>query len=395
MKVLKPNTIVQFINYSPKIYSGFDKFNILLAKKMKFKNIQSIFVFNDEVTLPDLISDLKKENISIELICTKNKIRILLDTLKIYRKYKPDIVHSHFDNYIQLLTAIISKIFSSQHYTSFHSMITPFNANEYSKKKGKFKHFLLSCYYKTLVSLSVKIFFVSNAIKEQFKQISNINSNKLNTLYLGVETENTPTKQPVQSDTYNKNTSTIILCNISAIEETKGIDILIHALYLVKSKYPNLNFKCYHIGGLRSNNSFNINYENKLKKLVHDLKLDENFIWLGQRNDILKQLESIDIYIHPSRNEGLGVSIMEACTMSKPIIATNIGGIPEIVHHESNGFLFKIDEVQELADYILILLNNETLRLKMGHESKQIVKKYFNIDIQTTILSKLYSGETS
>lgn len=395
MSNLHPNTIIQFISYSPKVYSGFDKFNILLSKKMKSKNFQSIFIYTDEVNLPELVSDLVAENIKFELISTKNKFKLLLDIIKIYAKYKPNIVHSHFDNYIQLITLILSKIFFSHHYTSFHSMITPFNANEYSYRKGQLKHLMLKFYYKTLINLSDKVFFVSNAINEQFIQISNINSKKLITLYLGVEVQKTNVKESFQLNIYDENLKKIKLCNISAIEEIKGIDILINALHQVKSKEPNLNFICYHIGGLRSNNSLNLNYELKLKKLVRDLKLSDNFIWLGQRSDILKQLETIDIYIHPSRIEGLPVSIMEACTISLPIIANNVGGIPEIVHHESNGFLFRNNSVEELTEYILILLKNKDLRIKMGNKSKQIVNKYFNNETQTTILSEIYSGKIS
>jgi glycosyltransferase involved in cell wall biosynthesis len=387
---VKNKTIIHFICYSPRIYSGFDRFNLLLACKLKEKGFESVLVFSDRIEVQSIIDDAEKEGIKIELISTKNSYSKVRDLLKIYFKYKPLIVHSHFDNFFQLTTALLSFFFSAKHFTSFHSMISSLNVREYKIEKGQLKFHMLRLYYRILIILSKKVLCVSDAVKNQFNEYSSSFSNNIQCLYLGVEIIPSDISKNILRSKQSLPIEKVLLCNVSAIECIKGIDILLEALNILKEKHHLKNFKCYHIGGIRSESNENREFSKILKKLVISLNLENEFIWLGLRNDVNEILSAFDIYIHPSRMEGIGVSIMEACAHSLPVVGSQVGGIPEIIKHNKNGFLFTTESSVELANYLNLLICNINLREKMARESLNLVKESFDIKKQAEKLKEIY-----
>jgi glycosyltransferase involved in cell wall biosynthesis len=386
----KPKIIIQFICYSPRIYSAFDKYNLLLSRHLKQNGLQSVFVFSDKIDVQAIKDDLIKEGVIIELIDTKSKLTITRDVLHIFIKYKPAVVHVHFENFIQFLAAILSVIFRSKYFITFHSTISKLSITEYPKKKGISKLIILRLYYKTLIAVSQHVFCVSQAIKKQFHEYSASASKKIQCLYLGVQV-NFDKKLRVDLRSFlSLPQDDILLCNISAIEPIKGIDVIIKAVYLLKNKYKISGFKFYHIGGLRNESEEGRAYEKEIRELVHELKIENEFIWMGHRNDINEILSSFDIYVHPSRMEGLGLALMEAGSHSFPLIGSNVGGIPEIVHHEENGFLFPLESSEILAEYLKELIENPSLRKIFGKASFDTVYENFNIENQTLKLLAHY-----
>ena len=111
---------------------------------------------------------------------------------------------------------------------------------------------------------------------------------------------------------------------------------------------------------------------NSLRQLIAEAELNRKIMSLGIRNDINDILNISDIYLQPSRTEGLSLSIMEALNYSLPVIGTRVGGIPEIVHEGENGYLFE----KENADRIEILVNNREVREMMGRKSKVISSRF-------------------
>lgn len=99
-----------------------------------------------------------------------------------------------------------------------------------------------------------------------------------------------------------------------------------------------------------------------------------------------------DIYILPSYNEGLPMSILEAMTYGLPIVTTHVGGIPDAVIDGVNGFLVPPGVPNILADRLRRLITNETLRERMGYASYHIVKERFELSKIINSLEKLYSN---
>lgn len=138
------------------------------------------------------------------------------------------------------------------------------------------------------------------------------------------------------------------------------------------------------------------------------LRLDDlNFLWIGdgELNNVIKAknvnitgwfadrkiglsyLNKIDIYLQTSEWEGLPISLIEAMTLEKPIIATNIIGNRDLITHGVNGFLFQT--VDECVEYINTL-RNEKLRMAFGKSGRKIVEEKFNLNKNFESLAQIY-----
>ena len=104
----------------------------------------------------------------------------------------------------------------------------------------------------------------------------------------------------------------------------------------------------------------------------------------------------MDIYCQPSRSEALPLAIMEAGMAGLPIVGSRVGGIPEIVFDDLNGFLFDNCNANQLAECLFRLITDPGLRIRMGKNSKEHMMKYFNIQTQAkAICNKYLTGVNS
>lgn len=386
----KTKNILQFICYNPRIYSGFDNFQVKLTKKLNDHSFQNVLVYSDTLNLQKLKKDILDNHGIIETISTGTVWQIIRDLIRIFKKYKPSVVHSHFDNRIHFLVALFALFSRTTFYFSFWSELTPLKRHEYIKTKGIIKYILIRSYYAFLVLVSRNGLMGSNALRSQFKELHPEHNSKILTFYLGTEIFSNRKSVDSLREDFRIPEGFTVISNISAIEPIKGIHILIDALILLKVKYHYQHFICFHIGKVRGGTIDQINYSNSLTEKVRSSGLDENFIWLDYLEDVTDILKMSDIYVHPSIQEGLGSANLEAATQSLPIIGMDTGGMSEIVHDGINGFLLQDFSAESLCDCINILLNDKQLRLKMGAESYHLVTKTFNVENQVEMLVKIY-----
>lgn len=130
----------------------------------------------------------------------------------------------------------------------------------------------------------------------------------------------------------------------------------------------------------------------QVNKLIIDNNLEKKVKiggWIsGEKKE--EVYNSSDIFILPSYNEGLPMSILEAMSYGLPIIATNIDGIPETIDKEMNGFMIQPGDYKTLAEKIDLLANNKELRLNMGHKSCEIALEKFDINNINQQLCAIY-----
>lgn len=126
-----------------------------------------------------------------------------------------------------------------------------------------------------------------------------------------------------------------------------------------------------------------------LEKKINQNGLFEIINYIGWVSDVQKSqyLKNCDVYILPSYNEGLPISILEAMSYGKPIISTKIGGIPEIVIQGRNGILIEPGDIDGIESSIDFFINNEDTLRKFGEESKIIIENY----MPEKVLNKLHS----
>jgi glycosyltransferase involved in cell wall biosynthesis len=147
----------------------------------------------------------------------------------------------------------------------------------------------------------------------------------------------------------------------------KGVDILIKAFQIVSNKYPDFTLKL--VG-------HELEYD--AKRYFDNLNSKVQF-YAPQFYDSLKEkFLNCYCFVLPSRQEGMGRVLLEAMSSGKPVIGANVGGIPEIINEGRNGFLFKSEDVDELAAKLDSLLGNLRLAKKMGQYGRNLINDRFS-----------------
>lgn len=128
-------------------------------------------------------------------------------------------------------------------------------------------------------------------------------------------------------------------------------------------------------------------YRNHYETLARPIK---NIIFTGSVPEICKYFAVADIFVLTSRSEGLPTVLLEASACGKPIVATDIGGISDIVIHGKTGFLAKPNDISSFVYYCKLLLNDEILSRKLGQHGYEHVRKQFNWNIITKKYESIY-----
>lgn len=117
-----------------------------------------------------------------------------------------------------------------------------------------------------------------------------------------------------------------------------------------------------------------------LEKEATTLGIANNVRFLGFRDDVPSILEAIDIFALPSLSEGLPLAILEALALEKPVVATNVGGIPEVIEEGAVGYLVPPKNSEALADKILYLLRYPEVAIKMGKSGRRRIEEFFTVE---------------
>lgn len=130
--------------------------------------------------------------------------------------------------------------------------------------------------------------------------------------------------------------------------------------------------------------------------LAKTLQIDNYIDFVGEINNVANYYNSSQLVILPTFYEGLPITLLEAAQCSKPMIATNVGGISEIIIDNKNGFLIKVKDTNALATHIKSLIDNKTLLLQMGNFSQQHYANHFsntkNLAMLNSIISQCISS---
>ena len=175
-----------------------------------------------------------------------------------------------------------------------------------------------------------------------------------------------PEKEAVSDAATNKFR---VIC-VAALKKQKGVIDVIKAVQSVINKIPFIQLTIVGLGGDRT----------ELELFVRTEGLEKNVCFLGLRDDVPSLLNASDVAVVPSRwGEAFGFTVIEAMAAGLPVIATSVGGIPEIIDHEKTGLLVHKAEPDEISDALIRLYNDEELRFSIGKQACQRVKDYFNV----------------
>ncbi len=311
-------------------------------------------------------SELYHKEIKIEVIDFSKSVKLTKDgnllksiyvaTLpklkSLIKKFKPDIIHAHSASSYGLLGAL----------TNFHPyLISIWGSDVYLFPKKSLVHRKI---FEFSLSKADLIFSTSKAMKSETQKYTD---KEIFVLPFGVDTSVFKPNEMGKSS----NNDSITIGTVKTLDYNYGIDLLLKAFKEVRKNYTNPKLKLLIVGGG--------GMEHSLKKLSMDLEIsvDTTFTGFINHKDVVKYHNMLDISIFPSISESFGVSVLEASACEKPVITSDVGGLPETVENGVTGFIFPSQNLNLLIEKIVKLIDDKNLRITMGKAGRERVKKYF------------------
>lgn len=320
-----------------------------------------------------LIEGLVKKAVPLILICRKDsklydyakKNKIPTETLpllteydifsalklrKLIKKHKAKLLHCHNSHALGL--AILTKFFIDIPVLASRRVDFPLKKNIFSS-------------YKYKSSKLNKLICISDNIRKIVSK-SNIPEKKLITIRSAIDI----TKANRVGDSRNVDPelspSAFVIGTVAALTGHKDYPTLIKAAEIVLKNKADVKFVAIGDGKLKD----------KLTELVKSRGLQDKFILMGYKSNVYDYLKRFNIFVLASKLEGLGTSVLDALSCGKAIVATNAGGIPEMIVDRVNGLLVPKQNPSELAKAIIELIDDEKLRAKLAQEAKESAKLF-------------------
>ena len=172
----------------------------------------------------------------------------------------------------------------------------------------------------------------------------------------------------------------LLVLFIGRLVYRKGADLLIKAWKEVISDNPS----CVLVlagAGIEQNN---------LESLLRDMGMEKNVLFLGHINNADEYLKAVDIFVFPSRQEGMPTILLDAMACGLPVIASKIGGVVDVLEDGKEGILFEHEDVSGLSAALDRLIRNKKTRDRLGAEARKKIVETFSIDRVTDEYIKLY-----
>ena len=229
------------------------------------------------------------------------------------------------------------------------------------------------------------IIFLSNA-----EQNSWIGKNGHGTIvhnFINFDLFNSSLKTNKVYDTFNIKPKQKILLYVGGIHEHKGIIELINALSLVRKHFP--DFLCLMPGSILPKMDLT-RLEKRIKRSIYSLGLDKNCVLLPFKPNIVDLFYICDVLIFPATKPHFARPIIEAGAMKKPVIASALKAIDELVIHNESGYLVKVGDEKALAEKIIYLFENPEVCLEFGEVGFKLAHNKFEYKKQIEKIAKLY-----
>lgn len=281
---------------------------------------------------------------------------------KLFKTEKPDVIHTHrYATRYVIPSAIRAKTKRRVH--TVHTLA--------QKECGKLSRKLNKFFFKRANVIPVALSgFVQETIKQEYK----MSKDKIPVVLNGIDLSKC---KPKADYVINE---TIKILHIGRFCEVKNHKGLVRAFEIFHREYPNSILQLIGDGELRG----------EIQSLVDEIGLSECVEFLGLQNNVYEYLHNADIFTLPSLYEGIPMTLIEAMATGLPIVASNVGGIPDMLVNGESAILADANS-EQIADAFLRLANDEGLRKKLGAKAK-VESVKFSAKTMAEEYLKIYKG---
>ncbi|MFH1742570.1 MAG: glycosyltransferase family 4 protein [bacterium] len=284
---------------------------------------------------------------------------------RLLRRERPDIVHTHTAK-AGTLGRIAARL------AGVPVVIHTFHGHVLSGYFGPFKTRLFTAIERLLARWSNAIISVSETCRRDLLTLGIADKEKMVTIPLGLELDRFPERVPQRAGQFRKRfgipPDAPIVSHVARMVPIKRHDVFLRAIPMVLREKPDVRFALVGDGETRP----------ALEDLARDLQLDNRLIWTGFIEEQELIYADMDLLVLTSDNEGLPVAVIEALASARPVIATRVGGVPELITDGVNGYTVEPNNPEQLAEALLKALSNMDRLREMGRAGQQKVLERYN-----------------
>jgi L-malate glycosyltransferase len=347
---------------------------ILLASLAKIPDLEiSAILFNEG----RLYSGLRELGINLQVIpeSRHNSFSIFRQLADYFRRHKIDILHTHKykDNILGALASPCRGI--RRRVRTIHGFPEPLvgldaiRMNFYQMLDNNVNRWLVD-----------RILAVSCDLRSQL--IKRFGSEKVSCVHNAIDIEQiratghaTELKKELKLSG-----QPFLIGTMGRLVPVKGLESFLKAARIIRCKKQNVKFIMAGDGPLK----------NALEALAREYGLDEDVVFLGHRNDSHDILGLMDLFVLPSLSEGIPMVLLEALALARPVVASRVGGIPEVIEHGVNGILVAPGRYDELAESCIALMDDYHFAQALGFGGRKYVEERFSAKYMAEQVAEVY-----
>ncbi|RLD15755.1 hypothetical protein DRI50_03505 [candidate division KSB1 bacterium] len=303
---------------------------------------------------------------------TGNDIKIFFKLYHLFKTEQYDIVHTHawgtlVEGILPAKIAHVPVVIHGEHGT-FH------------------KDFKRRIIQKLFFNWADYLLTVSGVLADEISSAIGIKRSKFHTIFNGVDVQKfapDAQKRAFYRRELGFTEGDFVIGTVGRPKPVKNQKLMIRALKELLPKFPTAHFVVIGDTPLDSR-------KENLQSLAKELNISEHVHFLGIKQDIPGYLNMFDLFVLPSLSEGCSNVLQEAMATGLPIVASNVGGNPELIQHEENGLLFDVHDLNDFVQQLTRLMEDKNLREKYGHNARRSAVDKFSLQTMISAYSEFY-----
>ena len=343
---------------------GVDCYIRMLLKYLDKERFENILVCSEDFKREDYVGLVDSfEQIEMNRAIGVNDLKSIRKVRKMIKKYCPDVVYAH--------SSKAGAIARMANIGLKNPCVYNPHGWAFNMRCSNMKEKLYTIIEKVAAPFCDKIICISDAEKQSALKKKICKEEKLQIIFNGVDIEAYECKEhgTIKRSDLNIPEDAFVVGMVGRICLQKAPDVFVKMAKLVKDTIPNAHFII--VG--------NGNQEAELIKYAENHGFGDSLHITGWVDDPMSYVEIFDVACLLSRWEGFGLVLPEYMLVGKPIVATNVDAIPNIIKNGKNGFLANVDDVGEISNLVIRLRNDEDMRKTIVINGEKIVREKFNV----------------
>src|SRR3989339_223366 len=352
---------------------GMERIVVDISKAQRDRG-HKVYIFSMTTAEPSFEEEGKEKDIELFKFYKTGgfDLRLFFKIVGLLRSKKINVVHTHnpvanFYGAICARMAFVKAVINTRHGMGNY----PYN------KKGE-------SIFKFSSLFVNKVVFVCELARKRFVDLKIVSAEKSITIYNGIPQKAFLAMQSQNQGDIKEQLNIIkykqMVGTVARLEPAKDISNFIKAARLVLDVNRDVFFVVVGDGS----------EIDCLKSLAEKLKIGKNLLFLGKRMDVARIVSMFDVFVLSSISEGASITLIEAMILKKAIVATKVGGNPELVLDGKTGLLVPSQDAESLSKAVLSLLSDEEKRIAMGNEGCARAKELFDVNTMNMQYESLY-----